>query len=1174
MGASAGTFQATPFGRAALGSCLPPELCMHIRDDLARARESFVLTTELHLTYLCIPATEDIQPDWPRLLKMAQTLSPADTSVATKVGLDMSYMISHARGFGNRAGSSVSSEQQCDQERVCRRFWAALILTDLLQEMSLEEVHEKYGVVRGTVQGLQGRACRYAGMVAVFCERLGWNDLELLVSKFQARVLHGVRPEVVCLMEIPYVKAYTARLLYKAGLRTPESVAMVGGVDRVAAALMAGRVDGNGAGKNDNQAEKNRILEQARRIIRAAKELLRKRAKVLKAAATEALQLAELDVNANMNVHQAALGEDDGGPNEAELRGQEGKKVSDSFGRSTELGTSYETSDYNTSLHNQISSKREIPLQQQKQQQQEILYFPSARHAPAISVASSGVAAGSHQVTAVWELSNAIGVTTLTDVSQVAGLRNHLKSSQQQPRFAFQFDLGNPPVQPIGGLAFPPAAMLLNICHYPTQALPQQQGTLTGSPAAGRVHGVALSWKEGQAFYIPLSFTSSNAGIGEEISALFADPSFEKVTFDFKTQLAALQTQNASTCTSTGVEGSSSLALKLEIVAPCIDVRIAAFLLNPDDSRLCDGPLDPVTRGLRNTGNSGLSSGYNKNGGSSSSSSNSMFTPETLGAEILGPIKISAVTRCMQLLTQLGGRSTAASRGAAAGRRAALASAVFATLRPRLDQQGLLGALMSVEMPIVPIIATMERSGVGINIDVLSAQIPALRRRLAELEQAATTAAGGHSFNLASPLECAEVLYELLELPPPPSAVPRRPAGSGSVGTATGIRNLSSWSTKSEVLEDLKIAHPECPVPGIISEHRTLSKLLVGCEELLIAAKASSDKTTSIIPTASNSGGGRSPSSTTTICRVFGTFHQTRAATGRLTMDNPNLQNLPRPLEFNVGATPPAGPTHRRQNWCNMRLGVVAPPGRVLLSADFCQLELRILAHLSKDPVLLERLKDGERDPFECLAAVWLHIHPPAQVTLEDRNKAKKMAYAMIYGMGKAAIARELGMMNPGAENEAAKLVDSFLAALPGVRTWMQGVKAGCRATGQVRTLSGRLRRLGTRGEDQARVERQAVNSVCQGSAADVAKLAMVAAVEAVESVSQKHCGGREIARVVLQIHDEFIFEVDAGELGRVACVIRNAMESAVQLAVPLRVRVAVGSSWGDLKELVPEGIY
>ncbi|KAL4522889.1 hypothetical protein Ndes2526A_g07618 [Nannochloris sp. 'desiccata'] len=235
------TFQPTAFGKAALGSGLPPELCLGIRSDIARARQSFVLTTELHLAYLCVPATEDksINFQWQRFELLLKNLPPrvfnsfigANSSSSTTAA--SSSTLSSSQQDGTKATLQQLQTAMSEQDRICQRFGTALLLSDILQEMSSQDIHAKYGLDRAVVLGLRDRACRYAGMLAVFCERLGWHDVELLVSKFQARVLYGVRPEVVCLMEIDHVQAATARMLYKAGLRTPEAVAAVADVQRV-----------------------------------------------------------------------------------------------------------------------------------------------------------------------------------------------------------------------------------------------------------------------------------------------------------------------------------------------------------------------------------------------------------------------------------------------------------------------------------------------------------------------------------------------------------------------------------------------------------------------------------------------------------------------------------------------------------------------------------------------------------------------------------------------------------------------------------------------------------------------------------------------------------------------------------------------------------------------------
>ncbi|RMZ56564.1 hypothetical protein APUTEX25_001411 [Auxenochlorella protothecoides] len=207
-------YRPSPLGCAALVSGFPPERCMAIHADLQRARECIVLTSDLHLTFLCVSPTDDLIPDWRRLLQLVNSLQASSTS--SNVTPNPSHPLQRSSG---------KPEEMTDSERVGRRFWAALILRDVLAEVDLQEISRKFGAAQGAIQGLQERSSRFASMLAAFCERLQWQDLEMLVSKFQARVLQGVRPELLALTEIPFVRNYTARKLYSAGLRSPDSIA-------------------------------------------------------------------------------------------------------------------------------------------------------------------------------------------------------------------------------------------------------------------------------------------------------------------------------------------------------------------------------------------------------------------------------------------------------------------------------------------------------------------------------------------------------------------------------------------------------------------------------------------------------------------------------------------------------------------------------------------------------------------------------------------------------------------------------------------------------------------------------------------------------------------------------------------------------------------------------------
>jgi len=207
---------------------------------------------------------------------------------------------------------------------------------------------------------------------------------------------------------------------------------------------------------------------------------------------------------------------------------------------------------------------------------------------------------------------------------------------------------------------------------------------------------------------------------------------------------------------------------------------------------------------------------------------------------------------------------------------------------------------------------------------------------------------------------------------------------------------------------------------------------------------------------------------------------------------------------------------------------------------------------------------DSVVEPFTALAAAWLGVSSAAQVTSEQRNKAKKLAYGLLYGMGTASLARELGLCGPGAETRASTVAQDFLNSLPGVQTWMDAIRTAACAPGggEVRTVAGRVRRFDssfTSDFERARVERQAINAVVQGSAADIAKMGMIAVHQEV---------GNGVARLVLQIHDELLFEVDEGRVHAANAAIVSAMEGVMHLKVPLRVRVMAGSSWGDLRDI------
>jgi DNA polymerase-1 len=414
---------------------------------------------------------------------------------------------------------------------------------------------------------------------------------------------------------------------------------------------------------------------------------------------------------------------------------------------------------------------------------------------------------------------------------------------------------------------------------------------------------------------------------------------------------------------------------------------------------------------------------------------------------------------------------------------------------PRLEQEPTLRKLyQEIEIPLVPILSRMERTGVRVDVTELSAQSRELARRIGALEEDAYATAG-HSFNLGSPKQIGVILFDGLGLP----VVSRTPKGAPS--------------TSEDVLE--RLASEGHELPRLILEHRGLSKL----------RSTYTDK----LPQMVNPETGR----------VHTSYHQAVAATGRLSSSDPNLQNIP--IRSDAG---------RR-----IRRAFVPDPGWRMLAADYSQIELRIMAHLSGDEGLLAAFAAGA-DIHRATAAEILGL-PPDEVSPEQRRSAKAVNFGLIYGMSAFGLARQLGV-----ERETAQeYIDLYFARYPGVKAFMERIRAQAREQRYVETLFGRRLYLSDIGHSnqqrRAAAERTAINAPMQGSAADIIKRAMIG----VDAWLQDE---QPPARMIMQVHDELVFEVEADAVERAGERIREIMQGAAELAVPLVVDCGVGDNWDE----------
>jgi DNA polymerase-1 len=416
--------------------------------------------------------------------------------------------------------------------------------------------------------------------------------------------------------------------------------------------------------------------------------------------------------------------------------------------------------------------------------------------------------------------------------------------------------------------------------------------------------------------------------------------------------------------------------------------------------------------------------------------------------------------------------------------------ALEALFRPELEAAGLTGLLTDLELPLCQVLAEMEDTGVRIDSARLEALSAELGARAERLEADAQVLAG-EPFSLGSPKQIGHILFEVLGLP-------------SSKKTKTG------WSTDSSVLEELADAHP---LPAQILEWRQVTKL--------------KSTYTDVLPTLVNPNTGR----------IHTSYNQAVAATGRLSSTDPNLQNIP----------------VRTEDGQRIREAFVAEPGRVLLSADYSQIELRVLAHMAGETAMQRAFNDGA--DIHARTAHELFGTPEAEVTRQERSVAKTINFGILYGMSAFRLAREQNL----SRSEAQAIIDRYFARYPRIQRWKDQTLEAAQKDGQVSTMLGRIRRIPDISSKNVMArrgaERVAINTPIQGTAADIIKLAMVRLHRELPKAVPD-------ALMVMQVHDELVFEVPEASAPALSDFVTRVMGSVVQLEVPLVVNAAWGKSW------------
>ncbi len=589
------------------------------------------------------------------------------------------------------------------------------------------------------------------------------------------------------------------------------------------------------------------------------------------------------------------------------------------------------------------------------------------------------------------------------------------------------------------------AALVAQLAEVATLTVDTE--TTSTDPMAAELVGISLTDREGVAWYIPTQSPPGDsvldvAIVQHHLGPILADAGIAKQGHNFKYDMEVLARHG------------------FEVAGDLFDTMIAEWVINPASPDL----------GLKNLAWTRLGV---------------KMTPI---ADLIGRGKA-------QTMAQVPLADVVSYAGADAD----LTHRLAAILRAELEERELLALFRDLEMPLLPILVSMERAGVKLDTEWLAQLSEELAERLRALEQE-IYAAACTEFNLNSPQQLSEVLFDRLKLP------------------TKGVRKTKSgyYTTRASVLEKLQHAHP---FVKLILAHRELSKLQSTYVEAL--------------PELVNPETGR----------VHTSYNTTGTVTGRFSSANPNLQNIP----------------IRTEEGRRVRRAFVAEEGWRLVGADYSQVELRVLAHVSEDEGLIEAFQRDE--DIHATTAAAIYDVPLADVTYDQRRIAKAVNFGLVYGQGEYGLSRQLGI----SVEEARAFIARYFARFPRVRAYMDAVKAEAAERGYVETLLNRRRYFpelqpGSRTPTNRREAalRMAINAPIQGSAADILKLAMLRLDELLRDAAFE-------ARMILQVHDELVLEVPVGEVEAVTGLIRQAMEGAFELRVPLKVDVEVGENWLEM---------
>jgi len=1034
--------------------------------------------------------------------------------VADLVGVQEVFLI---RAINHRITTRTTAQQAAMSVHL--RFLISLALHDLIHEVPLAVVAEKFGTSKGLLQSLQLSAGGFAGMVTTFCQKLGWSNLELLFAQFQSRLVFGVERELCDIIRVSLLSNYQARALYNAGYHTLTTIASANASAIEACLRSATPFHCATAADASPRADKKRMLKD--RLTEA--ELIIK----------EAQKIISSDFGIPIETWQAKL------PNQS-INMESCIKTS-SYKRSPsrepkglkKMRLQLTPPDATSTVHSTIYN---IPPQAQStpgmsdQRNYDVIDCSKIDHSAQITspeqvMAQSPLLIDEGRCTEEDEYSEVMfrevsstpcnmSVELVTPQLAAVDISVVAESPLHHPDLSSTSKLvGSVEFKDVLGLSNQPEitkiltksnilnAAVCSHCYITVKKIMNTNGMeelmklqevsvyVVTKPISHGIGDAVRGCKKEQQLSGGLAVPVLHCEItglvlygGGTVVYLFSSQTHDNL----QTMLTNLLCKGLKLKAFVAFYIQKHMKMLLSGLninlfdVTLLDPNVAHWLTNPDGKQL--SLQDLVHRYLPEVANISLKNGSQESPLSFKGNSS----------------QLKAISECV------------------------LSLLLMYKLEDILIAEGLYHPFIRIEMPSMLSLAKMELNGIGVCQQQYALYKKRLQDHLHKLEVKAHKLAQ-QKFSLSSPGEIARVLFVDLKLPVD---------GRKSKITA---KQLNHISTCKEVLEKLTELHP---LPAVIMEWRTVA---------LTLSTVVSPLEREILPCVDQD-----------MVRVYATCH-THTATGRVTIAKPNLQSVPRDYELCYEGNT-SGPLPDDQHTCvSIRNLFIASKGCVLLSADYSQLELRIMAHLSGDQFLQRALTSG-KDVFKVMASDWLGI-PLSQLSDQHRQQAKSICYGLMYGMGTKSLAVQLKIM----ESEAVNLVETFKNCYPGVKLFISNTIQSCKTKGYVVTMSGRKRFLpaihSMDKSAQSQAERQAVNTVIQGSAADLVKMAMINIDQYMNKFDDSS------ARLVLQLHDELLYECFEDKTIQVVNTVRHEMTTALKGAtVEFPVKVKVGHSWGTLQ--------